>query len=100
MQLEGWGEKSIANLKYSINDKKNISLEKFIFSLGIRHIGLENAKLISKNLKTSKEFINLSRNNKFDDLMNIDGIGETQIKSLKNMTNPNFEEGGCKNCVL
>ena len=84
LQLEGWGEKSIANLKYSINDKKNISLEKFIFSLGIRHIGLENAKLISKNLKTSKEFINLSRNNKFDDLMNIDGIGETQIKSLKN----------------
>ena len=82
--LDGWGKKSIANLKYSINEKKNISLEKFIFSLGIRHIGLENAKLISKNLRTSKEFINLAKNKKFDELLNIDGIGETQIKSLKN----------------
>ena len=82
--LDGWGKKSIANLKYSINEKKNITLEKFIFSLGIRHIGLENAKLISKNLKTSKEFVNLAKNKKFNELLNIDGIGETQIKSLKN----------------
>jgi len=82
--LDGWGKKSIANLKYSINEKKDISLEKFIFSLGIRHIGFENAKLISKNLKTSKEFINLSNNQKFDELLNIDGIGETQIRSLRN----------------
>ncbi len=82
--LDGWGKKSIANLKYSINEKKNITLEKFIFSLGIRHIGLENAKLISKNLKTSKEFVNLAKNKKFNELLNIDGIGETQIKSLRN----------------
>jgi DNA ligase (NAD+) len=83
-EMEGWGGKSINNLKYSINEKKNISLEKFIFSLGIRHIGLENAKLISRSLKSSKNFVALSKNNKFDELLNIDGIGETQIKSLKN----------------
>ena len=83
-EMEGWGGKSINNLKYSINEKKNISLEKFIFSLGIRHIGLENAKLISRSLKSSKNFVSLSNNNKFDELLNIDGIGETQIKSLKN----------------
>tara|TARA_Y100001958_G_C21235497_1_gene561800 strand:- start:98 stop:2125 length:2028 start_codon:yes stop_codon:yes gene_type:complete len=87
--LDGWGKKSIANLKYSINEKKNITLEKFIFSLGIRHIGLENAKLISKNLKTSKEFVNLAKNKKFNELLNIDGIGETQIKSLKNFFSNN-----------
>ena len=46
--LEGWGKISVENLKYSINQKKNISLERFIFALGIRHIGLENAKLLSK----------------------------------------------------
>ena len=84
LSLDGWGEKSLANLRYSINEKKNISLEKFIFSLGIRHIGLENAKLIAKSLKTIKEFINLPKNGKFNDLINIDGIGETQIKSLQN----------------
>ena len=82
--LEGWGRQSAANLKYSIDLKKTISLEKFIYSLGIRHIGLENAKLISKNLKSIKNFISLSKKKNFDELINIDGIGETQITSIKN----------------
>ena len=42
-KLDGWGKLSVQNLKYSINQKKNISLERLIYSLGIRHIGLENA---------------------------------------------------------
>ena len=64
--------------------KKNISLEKFIYALGIRHIGLENAKILAKFFKTSKNFINLSIEKNFDELLDIDGIGETQVKSLKN----------------
>ena len=82
--LDGWGKLSVANLKYSINLRKTISFEKFIYALGIRHIGLENAKIISKNLKSLKNFIVLSKKNNFDDLINIDGIGETQINSIKN----------------
>jgi len=85
--LEGWGKLSVSNLKYSINQKKTISFEKFIYALGIRHIGLENAKLISKNLKSLKNFISLAKSRKFDDLINIDGIGETQINSIKNFFN-------------
>ena len=81
--LDGWGKQSVANLKYSINLRKIISFEKFIYALGIRHIGQENAKIISKNLRSSKNFIALSKNKNFDDLINIDGIGETQIKSIK-----------------
>ena len=83
-KMDGWGNQSVSNLKYSIDLRKKISFEKFIFSLGIRHIGLENAKLISKNLKSLKNFISLSKKDKFDDLLNIDGIGETQINSIKN----------------
>ena len=82
--LDGWGKQSVTNLKYSINLRKTISLERFIYALGIRHIGLENAKIISKNLKSLKNFLALSKKSNFDDLMNIDGIGETQIKSIKN----------------
>ena len=63
--LEGWGKQSVANLKYSINQKKTIPLGKFIYALGIRHIGLENAKIISKNVKSLKNFINLSKKKKF-----------------------------------
>ena len=71
-------------MKYSIEERIDISLERFIFSLGIRHIGLENAKLISKHLKSLSNFISLSKNQNFEDLLNIDGIGGTQITSIKN----------------
>jgi DNA ligase (NAD+) len=83
-KIDGWGKQSVANLRYSINSSKNISFERFIYALGIRHIGLENAKLISRNLKSLKNFLSLTKTNKFDDLLNIDGIGETQINSFKN----------------
>ena len=95
--LDGWGEQSVANLKYSINLRKTISFEKFIFALGIRHIGLENAKIISKNLKSLKNFIALPKKSNFDELINIDGIGETQINSIKNFFNNNTNLNVLKN---
>jgi len=81
--LEGWGKLSVENLKYSINQKKTISLERFIFALGIRHIGLENAKLLSKYFVSFLNFKNLSNKHNYDDLLNIDGIGESQVTSIK-----------------
>jgi len=82
--LEGWGKQSTENLKYSINQRKNISLERLIYSLGIRHIGLENAKILSKYFKSFSSFINFSNEVNSDDILNIDGIGETQLESVKN----------------
>ena len=81
--LEGWGRQSMENLKYSINQRKNISLERLIYSLGIRHIGLENAKILSKYFKTFSKFISFSNEEILDDILNVDGIGETQLKSVK-----------------
>jgi len=83
-RLEGWGSQSAENLKNSINKSKKIKLDKFIYSLGIRHIGQENAKLISEFLSSYSNFIKLKDQKKIEDLSNIDGIGETQINSLKN----------------
>ncbi|WP_440676013.1 NAD-dependent DNA ligase LigA [Candidatus Pelagibacter sp. HIMB1593] len=82
--LDGWGKLSVQNLKYSIDQKKTISLERFIYSLGIRHIGLENAKLLSKHFVSFSEFKKLSKQNDYEDMLNIDGIGETQVNSIKN----------------
>ena len=81
--LEGWGKISVNNLRESIEKSKNIGLDKFIFSLGIRHIGQENAKLLSQYFQTKAKFNNLTKNFNFTSLANIDGIGETQIISLK-----------------
>ena len=81
--LEGWGKLSSTNLKYSIDQKKKISLDRFIYSLGIRHIGQENARLIARHLKTAKNFFKLSDEKNIENLSNIDGIGSTQIQSIK-----------------
>ena len=82
--LDGWGTQSVNNLKNSIENSKKVSLQRFIYSLGIRHIGIENAKLISDNIKNISNFIDLIKSKQFDSFLNIDGIGETQIKSLQN----------------
>ena len=85
-RLEGWGKLSIKNLKNAINESKIIVLDKFIYSIGIRHIGQENAKILGTFFKTDKRFSELFNQNKrkiiLKNLYDLDGIGETQIKSI------------------
>ena len=57
--LEGWGEISTNNLKKAIEKSQVISLDKFIFSIGIRHIGQENAKILAGFFVTIEEFSKL-----------------------------------------
>ena len=82
-QLEGWGDLSVSNLKYSIDQSKKVSLDRFLYSIGIRHIGIENAKLLAEYTRSIKNFLSFVNKKKFNEFINIDGIGETQINSLK-----------------
>ena len=88
--LEGWGYTSVNNLKNSIEKSKNVTLQRLIYSIGIRHIGIENAKLISENVKNISNFINIVKKNNTGKLLNIDGIGETQINSIKKFFSEKF----------
>ena len=87
--IDGWGEKSIDNLKNSVAKSKKVTLHRFIFSLGIRHIGEENAKVLSKHFLTAIKFFNLCKKLKENkpeylaELQSIDGIGRSQTESLK-----------------
>ena len=87
VNLEGWGELSVKNLKTAINKSSKISLEKFIYSLGIRHIGQENAKLLGNFFKSIMKLIELFNHSKRENLLNdiaeLDGIGSAQLNSLK-----------------
>ena len=87
-KLDGWGKLSIDNLKIAIENSKKISLEKFIFSIGVRHIGQENAKILASFFKSINEFEKLfdlkNRNKILNNLIDLDGIGETQVESIKN----------------
>ena len=86
-KLEGWGEQSCNNLIKSIDKCKKINLSKFIFAVGIRHVGQENAKILASYFKSIKNFKKLFNENLIDkelnNLIEIDGIGETQIKAFK-----------------
>ena len=86
-KLEGWGELSIKNLKNAINKSKNIVLDRFIYSIGIRHIGQENAKILANFFKSSQNFSELFSPKKRKDILknleDLDGIGETQIRSIE-----------------
>ena len=76
--LEGFGEKSIENLLISIENSKNNSLERLIFALGIRYVGDKTAKILSIHYKTLDNLIN----SKYDELKEIDDIGEKIASSL------------------
>jgi DNA ligase (NAD+) len=84
--IEGWGDLSIRNLKKAIRQSQFITLDKFIFSIGIRHIGQENAKILAGFFVSIKEFAKLfktsSRKKILENLVDLDGIGETQIESI------------------
>ncbi len=79
---EGYGEKSVSKLFEGINARREIPLNRFIYSLGIRHIGSENAKLLAKNYVSFENFYQKAKkfaeitSPEYQELLEIDGIGE------------------------
>ena len=55
-QREGYGETSIRNLFAAINARRTVPLNKFIYALGIRHVGETNARLLARHYGTFDEF--------------------------------------------
>ena len=72
---EGWGKKSVSNLFEAINKSKEISLQKFIYALGIRQVGTATAYLIAKHYHSFNNFMNAMINMDIQLLISIDGIG-------------------------
>jgi len=88
--MENWGEKSVNKLLENIENAKKVSLNKFIYSLGIRHIGEANAKLLAAEFKNASNFINsmeslsLGDKNIYAFLDNLEGIGEKILVDIIN----------------
>lgn len=85
--LDGWGDLSASNLEKAIRKSQKISLDKLIFAIGIRYIGQENAKTLAKyfvNIKKFEKFLDKKKRKKIlNYLLELDGIGATQVKSLE-----------------
>ncbi len=101
--LEGWGDLSIDNLKKAIEKSRIIELNRFIFSIGIRHIGQESAKILASYFKSIKRFLDLydeeKRQKNLKNLVDLDGIGEIQIESIDNFFSNNKNVEIIKNLV-
>lgn len=76
--LEGYGNKSVANLLDAIDASKNNSLERLIFGLGIKHVGSKTAKVLARKYKSLDKLIEAS----VDELVQIPDIGEGIAKSV------------------
>ena len=79
---EGWGKKSVDNLFSAINEKRKISLPRFIYALGIRQVGTATALLIAKNYKNFNTFMADMKAKETAHIVSIDGIGASMATDM------------------
>lgn len=78
MELEGYGQKSVNKLLEEIENSKNLSLERLLFGLSIRHVGRKTADILARNFKNIDNLMNAS----LEDIASIKDIGMTIAKSV------------------
>lgn len=85
---EGWGEQSTENLIAAIEARRTISLDRFIYALGVRQVGQSNARLLAKNYGTFDALASAmaeaqnAESEAFAGLIAIDGIGPSVATDL------------------
>ena len=85
---EGWGAKSAEKLFAAIDERRVIGLSRFLFALGLRHVGAQSAALIARhygswdNFLTAMDAAAAQTGTAWDDLLSIDGVGEVLASSL------------------
>lgn len=79
---EGWGKKSVENLFKAINERRSISLPRFIYALGIRQVGAATSLLIAKHYGSFLSFEQDMRVKATEKLLEIDGIGEAMVNDI------------------
>lgn len=79
---EGWGTKSVKKLFEAIEKSKNISLQKFIYALGIRQVGAATAYLIARHYHSFNSFMNAMIQKDLQLLISIDGVGPAMAKDI------------------
>lgn len=91
--MDGWGEKSVSKLWGAINERRTIGLDRFIYALGIRHVGATTASDLARFYGEADRWLQAmvdagdEENSAFDDLKNIDGIGGVVARSLTHYFN-------------
>lgn len=85
---DGWGETSVKNLFEAINERRRVDLDRFLFGLGIRHVGETTARLLARSygsieaLMGAMEKATGPETEAYQDLLSIDGIGDVVAEAI------------------
>ncbi len=86
--MDGWGPRSASNLFAAINARRRVALDRFIFALGIRHVGETTAKLLAKHYASLEQLMRSAKEagegstEALDDLRAIEGIGDVVAEAV------------------
>jgi len=83
LEREGWKEKSVDNLLRAIDDKREPDPARFLFGLGIRHVGIVTAKDLLRCFGTIEELRRAATSaGAAEELSSVDGVGPVVAESL------------------
>ena len=88
LKKEGYGETSLRNLFAGIDARRDADLDRFIFALGIRHVGETTAGLFARTFLTFAAFREAAEKaaagerSAIDEFLSIDGIGMTATEAV------------------
>jgi DNA ligase (NAD+) len=81
---DGYGKASVTKLMSAIRKARTVSLDRFIYALGIRNVGQTTARDIAKFFRTTDAFfVALNTERGFETLLQVDGIGPVVVQSLE-----------------
>ncbi len=90
-QAEGYGETSVKNLVAGIEARRAIALDRFIYGLGIRHIGETTSIALARHFETEAAFVRTATDASeqtagaaFVELSELEGLGPTAVEAVLN----------------
>lgn len=87
-EREGWGDLSVSNLFKAIDQRRTIELDRFMYGLGVPHVGQTTARLLAKTYETHERLLEAlmkaqdAESDAWLDLVDIDGVGPKVAQTL------------------
>lgn len=89
LEIDRFGETSVGNLLASIEERRNIALDRFIYGLGIRHIGETTSTALARHFETVEAFVETSKlaaaqmaGPLYAELSDLEGLGPTAVSAV------------------
>ncbi|OHB31784.1 MAG: DNA ligase (NAD(+)) LigA [Phenylobacterium sp. RIFCSPHIGHO2_01_FULL_69_31] len=89
LETERFGETSVGNLLESIESRRRIALDRFIYGLGIRHVGETTSLALARHFETVERFVETAKaaanqmaGPMYAELSDLDGLGPTAVSAV------------------